>query len=91
MKPSYTITQLFGGYQPIYVERENCCDEMAIGYLGDNIQYAKTLVKMQEIQVNGPTLALNFNHKNSFFSNRIKRILNMAQTRNFLKEKSSQR
>ncbi len=71
----------------IRVERENCCDEMAIGYLGDNIQYAKTLVKMQEIQVNGPTLALNFNHKNSFFSNRIKRILNMAQTRNFLKEK----
>lgn len=71
----------------IRVERENCCDEMAISYLGDNIKYAKTLVKMQEIKVNGPSLALNFNNKNSFFSNRIKRILNMAQTRNLLKEK----
>lgn len=71
----------------IRVERENCCDEQAIQYLGDHIHYAKTLVKMQEIQVNGPTLALHFNHKNSFFSNRIKRILNMSQTRNFLKEK----
>lgn len=71
----------------IRVERENCCDEMAIGYLGDNVKYAKTLVKMQELQINGPALALNFNNKNSFFSNRIKRILNMSQTRNFLKEK----
>jgi hypothetical protein len=73
----------------IRLERENCCDELAIGYTGDNIYYAKTLVKMQELYIDGssPALALNFSKKESYFSNRIKRILNMAQTRNFLKEK----
>jgi beta-lactamase regulating signal transducer with metallopeptidase domain len=70
----------------IRVERENCCDEQAIAYAGNRIQYAKTLVKIQEIQHGAPMLALQFAHK-SFFSNRIKRILNMTQTRNFLKEK----
>ncbi len=70
----------------IRVERENCCDEQAIAYAGNRIQYAKTLVKIQEIQQSAPLLALQFTNK-SFFSNRIKRILNMTQTRNFLKEK----
>ncbi len=70
----------------IRVERENCCDEQAIAFAGNRIQYAKTLVKIQEIQQSAPILALQFGHK-SFFSNRIKRILNMTQTRNFLKEK----
>jgi beta-lactamase regulating signal transducer with metallopeptidase domain len=72
----------------IKLERESCCDDLAVGYMGDNIHYARTLVKMQEIFHTGsPTLALNFSKKESFFSNRIKRILNMTQTRNYLKEK----
>jgi len=73
----------------IRLERESCCDELAIHYTGNNIHYAKTLVKIQEINQasNQPSLALYFNKKESFFSNRIKRILNMTQTRNYLKEK----
>ncbi len=73
----------------IRLERESCCDNLAIGYMGDNIHYARTLVKMQEIfqNNNNPILAMNFSKQESFFSNRIKRILNMAQTRNYLKEK----
>lgn len=71
----------------IRVERENCCDELAISYTGDHIKYAKTLVKMQELSLSNPALAMNFSKKNSFFANRIKRILKMTQTRNFLKEK----
>lgn len=71
----------------IRVERENCCDEMAISYTGDPLHYAKTLVKIQEINHAIPSLAMTFSNKNNFFTNRIKRILNMAQTRNFLKEK----
>lgn len=71
----------------IRVERENCCDEMAVNYIGNNLLYAKTLVKIQELSQTSPSLALNFSQKNSFFSNRIKKILNMAQTRNFLKER----
>ncbi|MBP9198124.1 MAG: M56 family metallopeptidase, partial [Saprospiraceae bacterium] len=73
----------------IRLERESSCDELAIGFVGDHIYYAKTLVKVQDIYINGnaPELAMNFSKKESFFSNRIKRILNMAQTRNYLKEK----
>lgn len=71
----------------IKVERENCCDELAISYTGDHIKYAKTLVKMQEMSFSSPALSMNFSQKNSFFTNRIKRILKMTQTRNFLKEK----
>ncbi|MEZ4911224.1 MAG: M56 family metallopeptidase [Saprospiraceae bacterium] len=71
----------------IRVERENCCDEMAVSYMGNNLLYAKTLVKIQEFSQSSPKLSLSFSQKNNFFSNRIKRILNMAQTRNFLKER----
>jgi beta-lactamase regulating signal transducer with metallopeptidase domain len=91
-----TLVEILFYYHPaiwwistnIRVERENCCDDLAIKYLGNNIHYAKTLVKMQEINSNqSPILALNFSKKDSFFSQRIKRILNMTQTRNYLKEK----
>ncbi|MBK9735370.1 MAG: M56 family metallopeptidase [Saprospiraceae bacterium] len=91
-----TIIEVLFYYHPaiwwistnIKVERENCCDDLAIQYVGNNIQYAKTLVKMQEMNSNiSPVLALNFSNRNSYFSNRIKRILNMTQTRNYLKEK----
>lgn len=72
----------------IRIERENSCDDLAISYMSDHISYAKTLIKMQEFYQNttNPALALQFN-KESFFSQRIKRILNMSQTRYYLKEK----
>ena len=91
-----TLVEILFYYHPaiwwistnIRVERENCCDDLAIKYIGNNIHYAKTLVKMQEINSSqSPILALNFSKKDSFFSQRIKRILNMTQTRNYLKEK----
>ena len=91
-----TLVEILFYYHPaiwwistnIKVERENCCDDLAIKYIGNNIHYAKTLVKMQEINSSqSPILALNFSKKDSFFSQRIKRILNMTQTRNYLKEK----
>jgi bla regulator protein BlaR1 len=73
----------------IKLERESCCDDMATQYLGDKLLYAKTLLKIQEMSQNHsqPALAMYFSKKESFFSNRIKRILNMTQTRNYLKEK----
>lgn len=93
-----TLIEVFFYYHPaiwwisanIRIERENCCDDLAISYTGNRIQYAKTLVKMLEYyQVSAnPSLAMSFSNKNSFFSNRIKRILNMTQTRNYLKEKT---
>lgn len=73
----------------IKLERESSCDNMATAYLGDKILYAKTLVKIQELAQHQmqPAFALYFSKKESYFSNRIKRILNMTQTRNYLKEK----
>lgn len=73
----------------IKLERESCCDNMATQYIGDKLLYAKTLLKIQEMSQNHsqPALAMYFSKKESFFSNRIKRILNMTQTRNYLKEK----
>ena len=73
----------------IKLERESCCDDMATQYLGDKLLYAKTLLKIQEMSQKHtpPALAMYFSNKESFFSNRIKRILNMTQTRNYLKEK----
>ena len=92
-----TIIEVLFYYHPaiwwitsnIRLERESCCDDLAVGFMGDHLYYAKTLVKVQDIYINGnaPELAMNFSKKESFFSNRIKRILNMAQTRNYLKEK----
>ncbi|MFZ1752026.1 MAG: M56 family metallopeptidase, partial [Saprospiraceae bacterium] len=92
-----TIVEVMFYYHPamwwisanIRLERETCCDDLAIGYMGDHLHYAKTLVKMQEMyhQSYGTSLALNFSKKESYFSNRIKRILNMTQSKNYLKEK----
>ncbi|MBK9255190.1 MAG: M56 family metallopeptidase [Saprospiraceae bacterium] len=68
-------------------ERENCCDDMAITYTGNRIQYARTLIKLQDY--NGSpaySLALKFNNS-SLFSNRIKRILEMTHNRNYLNGK----
>ena len=72
----------------VRIERENCCDDLAIKHIGNHLLYAKTLVKVQEMSLHAsPSLALGFSKKESYFSNRIKRILNMSQTRSYLKEK----
>ncbi len=59
-------------------ERENCCDDMAMGFIQNKVSYAKTLIKVQEMQHHiSPTLAMHLATKNSAFTNRIKRILDM--------------
>jgi beta-lactamase regulating signal transducer with metallopeptidase domain len=71
-------------------ERENCCDDLAIKYTGNNMAYAKALVNMQQYQI-------NHNHNNlalymaneSNFSNRIKRILYMNSNHFKIQTKST--
>jgi beta-lactamase regulating signal transducer with metallopeptidase domain len=73
----------------IKAERENCCDDAAINYNIDSITYAKVLVKLQEIRNVGiPSLAMPFASNKHQLLNRIKRILNMEQTKNDIREKS---
>lgn len=73
----------------IKAERENCCDDAAINYNIDSVTYAKVLVKLEEMRHAGiPSLAMPFASNKHQLLNRIKRILNMEQTKNDIREKS---
>ena len=69
-------------------ERENCCDDYAIKTMGgNNIPYAKTLIKLQEWEANpSPSLALAFSNNPKIFIDRIQKILNMNQRKNVKNE-----
>jgi len=71
-------------------ERENCCDDVAISLGMEPITYAKALVKLREIQTQkNPALAMALSSSNrNQLLNRIKRIMNMQQTKNNIREKS---
>ncbi len=58
----------------IRIEREKCCDDMAVSVTNRKMQYAKALVKMQAFKLGTPRLALGFANKNNFLS-RVQRIL----------------
>lgn len=73
----------------VKAERENCCDDFALSQNINKVTYAKALVKLEEIKSNGsPALAMSFSSKKHLLINRIKRIMNMPQTQNDIKEKS---
>jgi beta-lactamase regulating signal transducer with metallopeptidase domain len=73
----------------VKAERENCCDDFALSQNIDKVVYAKALVKLEEIKSGGtPALAMPFSSKNHQLINRIKRIMNMPQTQNDIREKS---
>ncbi len=58
-------------------ERENCCDDMAVGLLGDNLSFAKALVSVQELKVSpAKGYALAFGAKKKHLLNRVSRLLN---------------
>ena len=73
----------------VKAERENCCDDFALSHNIDKVVYAKALVKLEEIKSGGtPSLAMPFSSKKHQLMNRIKRIMNMPQTQNDIREKS---
>lgn len=73
----------------VKAERENCCDDAALKHNIDSVTYAKALVKLEEIRKSGiPALAMPFASNKHQLLNRIKRILNMEQTKNDIREKS---
>lgn len=73
----------------VKAERENCCDDFALSQNIDKVVYAKALVKLEEIKMSRtPSLAMPFSSKKHHLLNRIKRIMNMPQTQNDIKEKS---
>lgn len=60
----------------IHAERENACDDLAIAHTGNPMGYAKTLVRLQEMQGTTLSPALGMAGKRGF-AHRIKRILNV--------------
>jgi beta-lactamase regulating signal transducer with metallopeptidase domain len=61
-----TVVEILGFYHPavwwvsdrIRVERENCCDDIAVSVCTDRVCYAKALATMEEIRGSGAGLAM---------------------------------
>ena len=45
----------------VRIERENCCDDMAVAVCGDPVQYAKTLTRLEELRAEPFTIAVAAN------------------------------
>ena len=57
-------------------ERENCCDDLAIGRLKDSRQYVESLIRFRERSIYAqPVAAVGFAGRKNSFINRISRIV----------------
>ena len=76
-----TVVEILGFYHPavwwvsrkIRVERENCCDDLAVSLCSDRLSYAKALTTMEEIRTGQLALASAASGGNLF--DRIRRLL----------------
>ncbi|MEO1258939.1 MAG: M56 family metallopeptidase [Bacteroidota bacterium] len=71
----------------IRIERENCCDDMAVATCGNSIAYAKALVSLQEMHQAQPMLALSFSKNKNQLLSRIQRILQSPDKKSNAMEK----
>jgi beta-lactamase regulating signal transducer with metallopeptidase domain len=76
-----TVVEILGFYHPVVwwvshkirVERENCCDDMAVSLCSDRVCYARALTTMEEIRAGQLGLAVAASGGSLF--NRIRRLL----------------
>lgn len=81
-----TVVETLGFYHPavwwvshrIRVERENCCDDLAVGLCGDRVRYARALTSMEEIRTGRGELAVAASGGNLFAH--IRRLLGKDST-----------
>lgn len=59
-------------------ERENCCDDLVVGLTGQQDQYARTLIYLQEQKFNTMKTVLSFTGQPSSFSGRILRLVSQS-------------
>lgn len=71
----------------IRMERENCCDDMAVELCGNSLDYAKALVRLQELSQASPALAMTFSNNKNQLLKRVKRILNHPTNKSNIMEK----
>ena len=75
----------------IRTERENCCDDLAIGICGDTMSYARSLVRVQEMAfVNSGylSLAISGHHRGALYS-RVQRLVDPGDRKQTFREKLS--
>lgn len=71
----------------IRVERENCCDDLAVKACGNSLVYAKSLLQLQEDQIKGEALAMALFRNKTQLLNRIRRILHPSHNHSSAMEK----
>lgn len=71
----------------IRLERENCCDDIAVKLCGNNLIYAKALVSLQEMSQGAPSFAMTFANNKNQLLHRIRRILKQPQNKSTIMEK----
>ncbi len=72
----------------IRIERENCCDDIAISLCDNSLAYAKSLVAVREMELFSPSFAMGFaGQRRSHLLERIQRILNQSSSKSSVMEK----
>ncbi|MCB0588014.1 MAG: M56 family metallopeptidase, partial [Phaeodactylibacter sp.] len=72
----------------IRMERENCCDDIAVALCGNSLAYAKALVKIEEASQRAPRMAMALASRGKGrLLLRVKRILNQPQNKSNIMEK----
>lgn len=82
-----TVVEILGFYHPavwwishkMRVERENCCDDLAVSVGGDKMAYARALTTMEEIRLGQGELVIAANGGNLF--TRISRLVGYESAR----------
>lgn len=64
----------------IRTEREHCCDDLALQYVGDKKNYVNALLYCQEFQANTPAYAMALTGGKNQLLNRVKRMLFNTRT-----------
>ncbi len=62
----------------IRMEREHCCDDLAVQVCGDEVSYAKALVALEELR--GPQIKLAMSADGGSLLGRIRRLVNPPRT-----------
>lgn len=73
----------------VRIERENCCDDVAVKICGNSLTYAKSLVRVQEMTyIQNPQIAMSAGgQKRSLLFHRVQRILNHKQHKTTISDK----
>lgn len=73
----------------LHIERENCCDDIALETTTNKRNYINALVSFQEFNLNNPSLSIGFMSRKNQLLQRVKRILyNHNKTLNIMEKLS---